>query len=339
MGIKDFSKVFKYQNEIKYKDLKNKIIAVDAMYQLHRTAHPFKTTSTAILTAPDGTATNHINGLLALIFNLKKANAIQVWVFDNPGEEHNSLKIIEIERRRSCKQLAQKKLELLDSPDLFSDDDSEQNNIDLINQHLIDKNKYQRASFSLEIYMINDLKFILDSFDIPWIESPIGYEAEQLASYLTMNKLNGIKVDAVLTPDPDCLLFGAKYMIKNDKQKLYKYDLSQLLDDAKISQDDLIKIGVILGCDFAEKTAGIGPKSVIKKFSTTELTSKQKDAYEYFKKPICPNALKQLKWNSIDKSPFEDIQKINELFNWITNIKGFSVPRTQSRFNTAKIRF
>jgi 5'-3' exonuclease len=336
MGIKDFSKVFQYQNEIKYKDLKNKTVAVDAMYQLHRTAHPFKTISTAVLTAPDGTSTNHINGLLALIFNLKKANAKQIWIFDNPGENHNSLKIIENERRRSCKQVAQKKLELLDEPKLFSDDDSEITPTDTISLKLI-ANKYQRASFSLETYMIIDLKYILDCFNISWIEAPIGYEAEQLAAYITINELNGVKADAVLTPDPDCLLFGAKCMIKNDKQKLYKYELSTLLKDANINQNDLVKIGIILGCDFAEKTSGIGPKSVIKKFNNVELTDKQKSAYEYFKKPICPNSLKQLKWNSFDNIPFTNQEKINELFEWIIQIKGFNRSRTETRFKNAKI--
>jgi len=321
MGIKNFSKVFNHNGEVKYKDMRNKVVAVDAMYQLHRTAHPFKTVKNAILTAPDGTSTNHINGLLALIFNLKKVDAKQVWVFDNPGEEHNSLKIIEIERRRSCKEIAQKKLQLLDEHELFSDDDN--NNLDN-NNHLINKNKYQRASFSLEIYMINDLKFMLDCFDIPWIEAPIGYEAEQLAAYLTFNKLHGIKADIVLTPDPDCLLFGAKIMIKHDKQKLYKYELSSLLDEFKINQDDLIKIGI---------------KSVIKKFKITELSHKQHEAFLYFKKPICPNALKLIKWNISEDKPFNNQQKINELFNWITNIKGFNESRTRTRFNTAKIIF
>ena len=39
MGIKNFSKVFNHNGEVKYKDMRNKVVAVDAMYQLHRTAH------------------------------------------------------------------------------------------------------------------------------------------------------------------------------------------------------------------------------------------------------------------------------------------------------------
>ena len=128
-------------------------------------------------------------------------------------------------------------------------------------------------------------------------------------------------------------------MIKHDKQKLYKYELSSLLDEFKINQDDLIKIGIILGCDFAEKTAGIGIKSVIKKFKITELSHKQHEAFLYFKKPICPNALKLIKWNISEDKPFNNQQKINELFNWITDIKGFNESRTRTRFNTAKIIF
>jgi hypothetical protein len=328
MGIKNFSKVFPNHGEVKMKDLKRKTIAVDAMYQLHRTAHPFNTTQTSILTAPDGSATNHINGLLALIFNLKKCGAYQVWIFDNPGEGHNSIKDIELERRRSQQTKAKEKLkDFLDHPILFSDDDGQESN-----EFAINKNKYERAAFSLDIYMINDLKFMLDSLNIPWIEAPPKVEAEHLAAHITNYEVDGIKADAVLTPDPDCLLFGAKMMIKNEKNKFFKYQLSILLKDADIQLEDLIKIGVILGSDFAEKTAGIGPGTVLAKFSKVALSAKQTDAVEYFSQPIPQQKLNKLRWKSNDEPPFSSLLKAQELFKWMTGPKGFSQTRTESRF-------
>lgn len=340
MGIKNFSKVFEHHGEIKIKDLRNKTVAVDAMYQLHRLAHPFKAAANATLTAPDGSMTNHINGLLALILNLKKAGAKQVWIFDNPGEGHDSLKDIEVERRRSCQQLAKKKLDdIVAKVELFSDseDDADEETMKKKNELAINRNKYERAAFSLDIYMINDLKYMLDCFGVPWIEAPSGFEAEQFAAYITQQPHKGISADAVLTPDPDCLLFGAKQMIKNDKQKFYKYNLSQLLKDNKLDQDRLIKIGVILGCDFAEKTPGVGPKTVLKKYATIEMSERQLEAVEYFKKPICPNALAMTEWHTTESGPFGDLEKMQGLFQWMTVAKGFSISRTESRFKAAKI--
>lgn len=334
MGIKSFSKVFEHNGEITLKDLKNKTIAIDAMYQLHRVAHPFKTTTQAILTAPDGTSTNHINGILALIFNLKKNKVNQIWIFDNPGEKHNNIKTLEIERRKNCIKTAKQKLDvILQQQDiLFSDSDEEKE------ETLKKVNKYQRASFSLDAYMIDDLKYILSCFNIAWIESPIGYEAEQLAAYLTNYAIDGIKADAVFTPDPDCLLFGASLMIKNDtsNRKYYKYDLHMLLKKYKIDQNNLIKIGVVLGSDFAEKTPGIGPKTIFKKIDNIELTAKQQKAIEFFKAPICSSAIEKLQWYKLKKfNEFTLEEKNNDLYEWLINVKGFNRDRMKSRFGKA----
>jgi hypothetical protein len=47
----------------------------------------------------------------------------------------------------------------------------------------------------------------------------------------------------------------------------------------------LIKIGLILGTDFAPKTPRIGPKTVLNKFRKTELSDEQTKALnEVFKK-------------------------------------------------------
>lgn len=338
MGIQHFSKVFASQGELKYKDLAGKWVAIDAMYQLHRTAHPFRTTKSAILTAPDGTATNHINGLLALILNLKKCGAHQVWIFDHPNGGHDSLKDIEVERRKSCRVAAKQKLQdILDQPTIFSDSEDEEKTSEVA---AVARNKYERAAFSLEMYMITDLKFMLDSMDVAWIESPKGFEAEQLAAHMTNTAVAGILADAVLTPDPDCLLFGARLMLKNDKQKLYKYNLAVLLQDAALDIDGLIKVGIALGCDFAEKTAGVGPKTVIKKLPALTLSERQQEAFQYFKKPICPDALATLRIHGANNTvPFSNPTKLTELFEWLKSVKGFNAARLESRFRTAKVNF
>ncbi len=325
MGIKSFSKAFEYQATLTYKDLAGQTLAIDAMYQLHRYAHPFKTSNHSVLTAPDGKSTNHINGVLALILKLQKYKIKQCWVFDN-AKGHDSIKDMEIEQRRARSLIAKKKLENID--ELFSDTDDESKQI--ANKH--EKNKYERASFSLESYMVIDLKYILQCFDISWIEAPEGYEAEQIAAHMTCFAIDGIIANAVLTPDPDCLLFGAKVMIKNEtsSSKLLKYELASILSNSKITIDELIIIGTILGCDFAKKTPKIGPKTILQKFRTVKLTAEQITATKYFAKPIHGTEL--IRWSCTCES-FKNNEKIKQLLEWMVNVKGFSRDRTTNRFD------
>ena len=346
MGIQNFTKLFPAQGELKYKDLRGKWVAVDAMYQLHRMAHPFKTANgtNAILTAPDGSMTNHINGLLALILNMHKNAINQVWIFDNPGAGHDSLKDIEVERRKSCRSSAkQKLLDLIDQPELFSEEEK------VDPEYTIARGKYERAAFSLDIYMINDLKYILECLGVAWIEAPPGFEAEQLAAHMTNHEVHGIIADAVLTQDPDCLLFGARQMIKNDKQKLFKFDLDTIHSTIVASKgtatqatskgsaaDDLIWIGIALGCDFAEKVPGVGPKTVIKKLSAIKWSDRQHAAFKYFKTPICSTALAAVVVHK-SESPFSGKERAVELFRWLTDTKGFNAAKMESRFRVAKL--
>jgi hypothetical protein len=60
------------------------------------------------------------------------------------------------------------------------------------------------------------------------------------------------------------------------------YNLDQILKNLNITYFDFVKISVILGSDFCEKTKGIGIKTVLKKYNNIELTEEQKLAYNYF---------------------------------------------------------
>lgn len=127
--------------------------------------------------------------------------------------------------------------------------------------------KQEKIAFTMQDFYRTDLVFMLDMLEIPWVECPAGYEAEQVCAMATYDEsIFGIKMDYVFTPDVDALLFGAKKLIKRDtrKKKLFEYDLDNLLEQNEITQQDLIKIGLILGTDFADKTPKIGPKSVLK---------------------------------------------------------------------------
>lgn len=335
MGIKNFTKVFPPKEEITFKSLKGKWVAIDAMFEIHRASRPFKTQSGfTYLTAPDGRTTNHIQTLLfSLIIKLQNVGANQCWVFDHPINGHNPIKQSELDKRKVCSEKAKKKLQECKELHLAKQNqvisDSDESDCEELKLQIA---KYERASFSLEEYFIEDLKFILNCLDIPWIEAPEGYEAEQLAAILTRKRIDGIKVNAVITPDPDTLLFGAEVMIKRDKGKLYQYKLEDLLENYEIELDDLIKIGIILGCDFAEKTKGVGVKTVLNKFEDIELNDEQEDAFDYFTKNIPKKILLKLEWNWNGENSFQNKNNIKKLFNWVVNIKGFNLASTKKKF-------
>lgn len=258
MGIKDFTKVFDYTREIKYKDLNGKKIIVDVMTELYRCALGMK--SVNALTDSSGQPTLHINALLmGVILKLKAAGADQFYVFDYNQEDasdvfHNPSKMLELNKRRerrkkaedTIKVLANKMDLLLQNEDtLFSDTDSEsddKNEEHVLNiippissnqQSILDIksniHKQEKRNFVIKAHYINDLKFILNCLSIPWMEAPSGFEAEHICAILT-NPNSGIYnpnldynpnfiVDYVLTSDADALMFGAKKIIKRDVKK------------------------------------------------------------------------------------------------------------------------
>ena len=100
--------------------------------------------------------------------------------------------------------------------------------------------------------------------------------------------------------DFDVLVFGANKLVTKKSKKMYLYNLPDILDQHKICFKDFIKIGVILGCDFAPKTPKIGVKTVMKKYKAVELTSIQEQAYNYFLKNYDKKICVEEKKNNID---------------------------------------
>ena len=142
--------------------------------------------------------------------------------------------------------------------------------------------------------------------------------------------------DAVYSSDTDPVAFGAKKLLrKNPKdKKIYEYTQDNILEQIQnINSDhypdiyDIRKISVILGTDVCDKTAGIGSKTVIKKYRNIKLTKKQEQAIKFFEKH--PNG--PLIINNEDKKPFIDIN-LDELLLWLVNIKKFKEHIWKPRF-------
>jgi hypothetical protein len=360
MGIKDFTKVFENSGEFQYKNFKDKNVVIDASVEIYRSALGMKLSEA--LTDKSGNPTAHINViLLGVILKLKASDANQYWIFDHDSnasgiKNHNPLKELELKKRKAKKEVAKSKitelntkLQNLEVDDLFSDsdisDDEEDNKAssskDIKAQIKIQIDKQEKAAFTMQSFYIEDIKFILTMLEIPWIECPAGFDAEQLAAISTNNKnIFGVKMDYVLTSDADALLFGSKVLIKRDirKKKLFKYELAKILEDNDLTMQDFIKIGLILGTDFAEKTPRIGPKTVLQKYKNTTLSEAQTKALnENFNRKITTAEIESITLNNKDLIPFTNVNKYKELLDWLQLVKDYNRDRIIKQFEKIKL--
>jgi hypothetical protein len=354
MGVKSFTQVFDCATEVKLKDLKGKNIVIDASVEIYRSALGMKISET--LTDAFGQPTAHINIiLLGVILKLKSFGINQYWVFDKfheAGDEcHNPLKQLELQKRKEKKVAAAKKVtELKDKIEklsvktqkteeceLFSESEGEEDNkSDQITKHKENLDKQEKVAFVIKRSYFDDVIFMLDMLNIPWVESPTGFDAEQIAAETTNKKLFDVRMDYVLSSDMDTLLFGAKSLIKRDirKKKFFKYNLNELLEKHELEQDDLIKVGLILGTDFSPKTKGVGPKTVLKKYKSIKLTEEQKAAFnQNFKRKLTDIEIKNIVIKNEDLIPFSDIEKFKLMLDWLVSVKNYNRDRIVKQFH------
>lgn len=130
--------------------------------------------------------------------------------------------------------------------------------------------------------IVSESKKLLDLMGVPWVQAPT--EGEAQASYMSKTGI----VDSVVSQDYDCLLFGAKRVLRNftlyGRRRISgtgKFinitpeiiDLQENLENTGITQNQLIDIGILVGTDFNPGIRGIGAKtglSLIKKYGTIE---------------------------------------------------------------------
>lgn len=340
MGVRGLTELFKTDDTFVLKDFRGKTIAIDAMIEIHRAL--LAMSNKKQLTDSLGKPTMHISVIFSLILNMYKENIKQIWVFD--CSKTNIFKQQELAYRKKKRDDANAEIEKLRTENdialtwLNNKIANEKENKKMKdNEDRIELLK--KRTFTIEKYMIDDIKFILDKMNIAWIEAPENYEAEHLAACLTKKNI----VDAVMSQDSDTILFGAKQLIKRDmrrknkgKTKFYLFDLEKIKNKHKLTQDDLIKIGICLGTDFSKKIKGIGVKTVLKRYKIVDEKFKQlentknendkrellnmKNAFEYFKKE-CPIQINNI--HNFNKIPLSENKDVEKLLDWLENEKNF----------------
>ncbi|KAI6650947.1 Flap endonuclease GEN-like protein 1-like [Oopsacas minuta] len=107
----------------------------------------------------------------------------------------------------------------------------------------------------------NECMELLEYLGIPYVQA-VG-EAEALCALMNREKY----VDAVLTEDSDAFLYGATVVLRGlniGDPDINMYSMEKISKVLKIGREDMIAMGVLLGCDFYTGVATIGKASCLK---------------------------------------------------------------------------
>ena len=287
-------------HEMNIKELKGKIISIDAYNALYQFL--------SIIRQPDGTplrdhygrVTSHLSGLLYRTANFLAEGIKPVYVFDGRPPELKMRTIGErIKIRMEAKEAWEKALK--------------EGNLEEA------RSKAQQATF-LTKDMVDEAKKLLDYMGIPWVQAPS--EGEAQAAYMAKKG----DTYASASQDFDSLLFGTPNLVRNlaitGKRKLPRKNvyvevkperiiLNENLKNLGITREQLIDIGILVGTDYNEGIKGVGPKTalkLVKKYGSLERIIEEngyeiphyKEIKDIFLNPPVVDSYK-LEWRGFDE--------------------------------------
>ncbi len=297
------------RKEISINDLSDKKLAVDSYNILHQFLSTIRQRDGTPLMDSKGRITSHLIGLFSRTTHLMQKNVKLIFVFDG---EMPKLKRSEIAKREMIKkEAAIKYKEAVKKKDV------------------VEMQKYAARTSRLTPEMVDQAKRMLELLGLPVIQAPS--EAEAQASYLVKRG----DAWAVASQDYDSLLYGAKKLIQNlsilgrrkkagvlatQIVKPSIIDLSANLKKLGISNDQLIRLAMLVGTDYNPGgVKGIGPRNALRLVkehkSIKELFEKVKweeysavswkEVYDLFKKmPVTEKY--EIKFNAIKQKELID---------------------------------
>ena len=251
MGVK-ITEILAPQS-ITLKQLKGKVIAIDAYNHLYQFLSSIRSPSGDLLTDSKGRVTSHLLGLFSRTTRLMQQGIKPIYIFDGKPPE---LKRATIEKRRVIKERAREEYEIA----------KEQNDIGTMR-------KQAARTSRLSPVMVEDAKKLLELLGVPHITAPS--EGEAQAARLVVNK----DAYAVGSQDADTLLFGAERLVRNlsisrqrkkagtfyqQKIDIQLIELTRILQQLNLSHDKLIALAMLVGTDYAPGVSGLGPKKAHK---------------------------------------------------------------------------
>lgn len=183
------------------------------------------------LTDAEGNPTSHIQIILNKLLMFRKNNIKQIWVFDG----HNTMKARVNRKRRQSRE------------------------------------KYSPDIPMITSQVLSDVKFMLESLQIPYYQLSDNVEAEAYCAYLYKTDI----VRYVVSNDSDTLVYGAELLRQQKGKQIFDhYNPTEIKQTLELSDSEFINMCVALGSDDFDvpKVKGIGPKTAVEKIKKGKFT-------------------------------------------------------------------
>lgn len=250
MGIDLGDLVLKHPTTLK--QWNGKWVAVDAWNILYQFLSSIRQRDGTPLMNAQGEVTSHLAGILYRTSSVVDAGIKPVWVFDGaPHPLKTETLAARTERRDAAQQAMAAALEAGDDELALS--------------------KAKQTS-RMSSAMAAQAMELLRALGIPVVEAPQDGEAQ--ASWMCQEGI----VDAVVSQDFDCMLYGAPRLLRNltasGRRKLpgkqvwvdvtpESIRLDESLEAAGMSREQLVDAAILVGTDFNPGIKGIGPKKAV----------------------------------------------------------------------------
>ena len=237
---------------IDFKDLEGRTVSIDAFNTLYQFLSTIRQRDGRPLTDENGNVTSHLSGILYRNSSMIEKGIKPIYIFDGQAPE---LKSETQAKRREIREESEKIYK-----EALAEGDTEK------------ARKYAMRSSKLSPEIIDSSKKLLTLMGIPYIDAK--GEGEAQAAYLVSQG----DAYAVASQDYDCLLFGAKRVVRNlavnSNNNLEYYQLDRVLRELDITREELVDMGILIGTDFCEGQKGVGAKTALKLAKKGQLKDK-----------------------------------------------------------------
>ncbi len=251
MGVDISDILIKHQTSLK--EYRGMTVSIDGYNILYQFLSGIRQPDGTPLMDSQGNVTSHLSGIFFRTINLMEAGIKPVYIFDG---KPSHLKNRTIEARVMQKEKAKLELETARK----SGDMERARSLAARTSHLTRD-------------MVKEAIELLDYMGVPSHVAPS--EGEAQASMMSKTGM----VDGVISQDYDCLLFGAKRVLRNftyfgrrkiPGRNMYvnvtpEYmDLRENLESLDLTHDQLIQVGILVGTDFNKGLFRVGAKTALK---------------------------------------------------------------------------
>ena len=250
MGVNLDPVLVKHKTAIK--DFSGNLVSVDAYNMLYQFLSGIRQQDGTPLMDLSGNITSHLSGLFYRTVALMEEGLKPVYVFDG---KPSPLKLRTLQERKLMREKNE-----LDLETAIAEQDVER------------IARLKRSINRITRDMVEEGKMLLEAMGLPFVQAPS--EGEAQASVMSAES----QVQAVISQDYDCMLFGARKVLRNftiygrrrvSSRNIYvsvepEYiDLQENLRNMGISREQLIDMAILIGTDFNDGIRGIGPKTAL----------------------------------------------------------------------------